>query len=280
MTPPRFVATIGGICLHDPARGLRQRDVIGAEVGMPGNPMMITGGGQHGGAAGRMIYEPGVMVIPVDVFATSGSTTQQREASFRDNLAWLVQTVVGGELRCDLQYGTGDIRRSRVVCEQLIQIEEIIEGQRYGVPVTWLETWRETEDREQVFPSLSDPDFLDLTEFAGSTGPLCDWVIRADGPSDPFEVIPQDTRLGAHAAWSMAYDVEIPNGEWVEIDTETATITASDNDLIDYSALRHPGNSGYLLEIPPGPAGGSPRVKVTGAPASLTFTGKRQWLAP
>lgn len=281
--PPLYVAiSVAGVPLHNPARGRIQREVLNASDGMVTRPGVLEGTGLHGGTETRVSYGPGLITVDVDVVATTGSTTEQRDASYRANLSEL-QAICQGTSRVDALYGDGvTVRRTLGQCmTPLSAVGDIVDGRRHRVGITTLDFWRSPDPVTQPFVGgLADSVVLDLTMFAESTAPLVDLVLEIVGASDPLTISPRHRGAGAHAYGELIYAKELAGAEEFTIDTATGTLTSSVPANVDYRKLSHPGNATYHLEVPAGIGPDlPPQIRVLGGPQEVHVTGTLAWLA-
>jgi hypothetical protein len=258
--------------LHNTAVGWEQGEVMNAPDGASYREILSEIPGAHFGTVSRGSYGFGSLLVPVKV---RGSTQQ----AFSDARARLARTCAGkGILRAKVAGGNW-VTATAVARAPFGVGDPVDSGTQYLVEFVLTSFWTTESTVTQNWTISSTNQLLDLTNWAGASAPMTDWVIVIRGTMANPEVDPQPP-VGA-PAWvhTMKYLVSLTDLQTITIDTTNGgfTMTGGGGHTANYAKLQHPG-SPYPLEILPGNGADPPQVRMrsTGsfsANSRLTLTG-------
>lgn len=227
----------------------------------------VTVPGRHGSL--RTVnkrYEEGQIVLPMWVKGNDDEGESVGRDTFYANVDTLNQLFRPGSGLLTLVHTLpdGSQRRCFAECTEAIDMTMVAGGQwpyatfsvALRVPsVFWEDVTLNSIDLRNNYSG-------DITQLAGMTAPIEDAIYTVYGPCTSVTLEARYNGAAMDDPQYFTYSGIIGTGQTLVIDAGKWKLTGTGGLVVDYTKMFHTGSARFL-EIPPGPVGGYPQLKLT-----------------
>lgn len=231
----------------------------------------VTVPGRHGSL--RTVnkrYEEGQIVLPMWVRGNDDDEASVGRETFFTNVDTLTQLFRPGAGLLTVLHTLpdGSQRRALAECTEAINLTMVSGGEwpyatfsvALRVPsVFWEDVTATSVDLAYNFSG-------NVTQLAGTTAPIEDAIYTISGPCTSCTVEARYDGGAMDDPQYFTYSGTIGTGQTLVVNSGTWKLTGTGGLVVDYTKMFHTGSARFL-EIPPGPIGGYPQLKVTMAGA-------------
>ena len=211
-------------------------------------------------------YEEGQIVLPMWVRGNDDDEGSIGRSTFYSNVDTLTQLFRPGSGLLTVIHTLPDGSQRRVLaeCTEAINMTMTAGGAwpyatfsvALRVPsVFW-------EDVDPVSVDLRNNYVGDITALEGTTAPIEDAIYTVTGPCTSVTLEARYNGAAMDDPQYFTYSGTIGTGQTLIIDSGKWKLTGTGGLVVDYTKMFHTGSARFL-EIPPGPVGGFPQLKLT-----------------
>jgi hypothetical protein len=215
-------------------------------------------------------YEEGQIVLPMWVRGNDDDEASVGRETFFTNVDTLTQLFRPGAGLLTVLHTLpdGSQRRALAECTEAINLTMVSGGEwpyatfsvALRVPsVFWEDVTATSVDLAYNFSG-------NVTQLAGTTAPIEDAIYTISGPCTSCTVEARYDGGAMDDPQYFTYSGTIGTGQTLVVNSGTWKLTGTGGLVVDYTKMFHTGSARFL-EIPPGPIGGYPQLKVTMAGA-------------